>query len=117
MLFNCICITLNVLGFFLLLKLMYYLKNVQFVVPHTNEKFEFKDGNVDGLYDIINWQTTPTGEFTYVKVGFYNSTAPTESRMTINNASVIWNNDILEVSGEIMIIIIITFKWELPLLP
>lgn len=79
---------------------MYYLKNVQFVVPHTNERFEFKDGDVDGLYEIINWQTTPAGELTYIQVGFYNSTAPAESRMTINNGSVIWNNDILEVSGE-----------------
>lgn len=84
---------------------MYYLKNVQFVVPHTNEKFEFKNRDVDGLYEIINWQTTPAGELRYIQVGFFNSTAPAESRLTINNASIIWNNDVLQVSMEIMIII------------
>ncbi|XP_041919870.1 vomeronasal type-2 receptor 1 [Alosa sapidissima] len=82
-------------------QLMYYLKNVQFVVRHTGERFEFKDGDVDGLYDIINWQMTPAGELSYVQVGFYNSTAPDNSRMTINNASIIWNNDVLEVPHSV----------------
>ena len=82
---------------------MYYLKNVQFLVPHTGERFEFReDRDVDGLYEIINWQTTPEGELSYVQVGFYNSTEPAESRMTINNTSIIWNSDIFEVSEDVM---------------
>ncbi|XP_062409082.1 vomeronasal type-2 receptor 1 [Sardina pilchardus] len=82
-------------------QLMYYLKNVQFVVPHTEERFEFKDGDVDGMYEIINWQMSAAGELSYVQVGFYNSTAPAQSRMTINNASIIWNNDVLEIPRSV----------------
>ncbi|XP_042564565.1 vomeronasal type-2 receptor 1 [Clupea harengus] len=83
-------------------QLMYYLKNVQFLVPHTGERFEFReDRDVDGLYEIINWQTTPEGELSYVQVGFYNSTEPAESRMTINNTSIIWNSDIFEVPRSV----------------
>ncbi|KAI4815943.1 hypothetical protein KUCAC02_006066, partial [Chaenocephalus aceratus] len=37
-------------------QLMYYLKNVRFKVPHTDEEVSFEEGDVEGVYDIINWQ-------------------------------------------------------------
>ncbi|CAB1349295.1 unnamed protein product [Coregonus sp. 'balchen'] len=82
-------------------QLMYYLKNVWFDVPHTKEPLFFKDGDVDGYYDIINWQVKGDGEVSYVTIGQFNSTAAPEAMMTINNASIVWNNDELETPRSV----------------
>ncbi|XP_019901532.2 vomeronasal type-2 receptor 1 [Esox lucius] len=82
-------------------QLMYYLKNVRFNVPHTNEPLFFLDGDVDGYYDIINWQVRSDGEIAYVTVGRFNSTAPPEARMTIDNDSIAWNNDDLQTPRSV----------------
>ncbi|XP_061072453.1 vomeronasal type-2 receptor 1 [Conger conger] len=81
-------------------QLMYYLKNLKFNVPHTGEHIFFDDGEVLGEYDIINWQRNGDG-FSYVQIGRYNGSAPLESRMSIDNASIIWNNDDLEVPRSV----------------
>ncbi|XP_040902550.1 vomeronasal type-2 receptor 1 [Toxotes jaculatrix] len=77
-------------------QLMYYLKNVHFKVPHTNEEVYFEDGDVKGFYDIINWKFSSNGEIAYVTVGQYNGSAAPEDRMTIANDSIVWNNEMLE---------------------
>uniref|UniRef100_A0A8C2YWS8 Vomeronasal 2, receptor 1 n=1 Tax=Cyclopterus lumpus TaxID=8103 RepID=A0A8C2YWS8_CYCLU len=64
-------------------QLMYYMKNVRFKVPHTDEEIYFEDGDVKGVYDIINWQVDSDGEISYVTVGYYNGSAAPEDRMTI----------------------------------
>lgn len=79
---------------------MYYLKNVYFKVPYTNEEIYFNEGDVEGFYDIINWQVNSDGEISYVTVGHYNGSAAPEDRMTIKNNSIIWNNEVLEVSNK-----------------
>jgi len=78
---------------------MYYVKNVRFKVPHTDEEIYFEDGDVKGLYDIVNWQVDSEGEISYVTVGRYNGSAAPEHRMTIMNNSIVWNNEITEVSN------------------
>lgn len=77
---------------------MYYLKNVRFKVPHTGEEIYFDNGDVEGFYDIINWQFNSNGEISYVTVGHYNGSAAPEDRMTILNDSIVWSNEVLEVS-------------------
>uniref|UniRef100_A0A3B4Y2F6 Vomeronasal 2, receptor 1 n=1 Tax=Seriola lalandi dorsalis TaxID=1841481 RepID=A0A3B4Y2F6_SERLL len=77
-------------------QLMYYLKNVRFKVPNTNEEIYFTDGDVEGFYDIINWQVNSNGEISYITVGRYNGSAAPEDRMTIMNDSIVWNNEMLE---------------------
>ncbi|XP_046891990.1 vomeronasal type-2 receptor 1 [Hypomesus transpacificus] len=77
-------------------QLMYYLKNVNVTIPHTGETIVFNNGDVDGYYDILNWQIDGDGEISYVSIGQYNGTAPPEARMTINNDSIVWSNERLE---------------------
>lgn len=76
---------------------MYYLKNVRFTVPHTGEEIYFDDGDVEGFYDIINWQFNNDGAIAYITVGHYNGSAAPEDQMTILNDSIVWNNAELEV--------------------
>nr|XP_046246462.1 vomeronasal type-2 receptor 1 [Scatophagus argus] len=77
-------------------QLMYYLKNVHFKVPHTGEEIYFDEGDVEGFYEIINWQFNSNGELSYIPVGSYNGSAAPEARMVILNDSILWNNDMLE---------------------
>ena len=84
------------------LQLMYYLKNVNVTIPHTGETIVFNNGDVDGYYDILNWQIDGDGEISYVSIGQYNGTAPPEARMTINNDSIVWSNERLEVRCEMI---------------
>lgn len=81
---------------------MYYLKNVRYTVPHTGEEIYFDDGDVEGFYDIINWQFNSDGEISYVKVGHFNASAAPEEQMTVMNDSIVWNSDALEVSIRLM---------------
>lgn len=81
---------------FFALQLMYYMKNVQYKVPHTEEEIYFVDGDVKAYYDIINWQVNSHGELSYVTVGQYNASA--DNSMTIRNDTIIWNNEETEVS-------------------
>uniref|UniRef100_A0A4W6CPB2 Vomeronasal 2, receptor 1 n=1 Tax=Lates calcarifer TaxID=8187 RepID=A0A4W6CPB2_LATCA len=77
-------------------QLMYYLKNVRFKAPNTDEEIYFNDGDVEGFYDIINWQVNSNGEISYVTVGRYNGSAAPEDSMTIANNSIVWNNEVLQ---------------------
>uniref|UniRef100_A0A3Q3W9M3 G-protein coupled receptors family 3 profile domain-containing protein n=1 Tax=Mola mola TaxID=94237 RepID=A0A3Q3W9M3_MOLML len=77
-------------------QLMYYLKNVRFKVPHTDEEIYFDKGDVEGFYEIINWQFSSNGEISYVIVGHYNGSAAPEDRMNILNDSIVWNSEVLE---------------------
>ena len=78
-------------------QLMYYLKNVNYTVPHTAEEIYFDKGEVAGYYDIINWQFSEDGGLSYVLVGNYTGKNPSTARMDIWNASIRWNNEQYDV--------------------
>lgn len=80
---------------------MYYMKNVNYKMPNTKEEIYFEDGDIEGFYDIINWQFNGDGEISYVTVGHYNGSAAAEEKLHIKNSSIVWNNDDLEVSCTI----------------
>uniref|UniRef100_A0A8C6SBW6 Vomeronasal 2, receptor 1 n=1 Tax=Neogobius melanostomus TaxID=47308 RepID=A0A8C6SBW6_9GOBI len=79
-------------------QLMYYVKNVNYTVPHTGERVYFEDGDVEGYYDILNWQVDSLGELSYVTVGQYRASA--KNSMTVRNDSIIWNNQETTVSSD-----------------
>lgn len=82
-------------------QLMYYTMNVNYKMPNTKEEIYFEDGDTEGFYDIINWQVNGEGAISYVTVGHYNGSAAAEEKLQLKNYSIIWNNDVLEVSCKI----------------
>lgn len=76
---------------------MYYLKNLRFKVPNTGDEIYFNNGDVEGFYEILNWQSDSEGAVRYHPIGYYNGTVPIDKRLTIDNTSIIWNNEILKV--------------------
>lgn len=81
---------------------MYYLKNVRFDVPNTGEEIYFDDGDVEGFYDIINWQFDGDGQISYVTVGRYNGSQEPEERLVVFNDSILWNNEEVQVICKAM---------------
>lgn len=79
---------------------MYYLKNVRFKVPHTLEEIYFDDGDVEGFYEIINWQFDDDGRVSYVAAGRYNGSQEPEERLVVFNDSILWNNEELQVTAS-----------------
>ncbi|XP_051778390.1 vomeronasal type-2 receptor 1 isoform X1 [Erpetoichthys calabaricus] len=74
-------------------QLMYYLKNLKFTALDNEAVFFNANGDVDAYYDILNWQINKDGKIRYVKIGYYNGTAPTGQEMSITNNSVMWNTN------------------------
>lgn len=66
-------------------------------MPHTGEELFFTNGEVEGFYELLNWQSDSNGEIAYTHIGYYNSTAPPEEKLVINNGSIIWNNNVVKV--------------------
>ncbi|GCB76010.1 vomeronasal type-2 receptor 1 [Scyliorhinus torazame] len=74
-------------------QLMYYLKNVRFRSLLGEEIYFDVNGDIDAMYDIMNWQRTSDGHISFKVVGSYNGTAPPGQEMTIQNDSILWNAD------------------------
>ncbi|XP_041061176.1 vomeronasal type-2 receptor 1-like [Carcharodon carcharias] len=74
-------------------QLMYYLKNVRFKSLLGEEIYFDVNGDIDAMYDIMNWQRTSDGYISFKVIGSYNGTAPPGQEMTIHNDSIIWNDD------------------------
>ncbi|XP_075056492.1 vomeronasal type-2 receptor 1-like [Mixophyes fleayi] len=73
-------------------QLMYYLKNAKFTV-FTNESMKFDEqGDVDGYYDILNWQWQSNNTLSFVKIGHYKTNGGGASyELKIDNSSIFWN--------------------------
>lgn len=71
---------------------MYYLKNTKFTV-FTKESLKFDEsGDVDGYYDILNWQWRDNNTLSFVKIGHYKFTGSGGSNeLKIDNSSIFWN--------------------------
>ncbi|XP_078265946.1 vomeronasal type-2 receptor 1 [Rhinoraja longicauda] len=74
-------------------QLMYYLKNVRFQSLLGEEISFDANGDVDAMYDIINWQRTSNGYISFKVVGSYNGTAAAGKEMALYNDSIIWLDD------------------------
>ncbi|KAM9316515.1 vomeronasal type-2 receptor 1-like [Gastrophryne carolinensis] len=73
-------------------QLMYYLKNTKFTT-FMNETIKFDEsGDVDGYYDILNWQWHDNQTASFVKIGNYISKgAGAGFELKVENSSILWN--------------------------
>lgn len=89
---------------------MYYLKNTKFSV-FTSESMKFDDsGDVDGYYDILNWQWLRNDSLSFTKIGHYTSKGGGAGfELKIDNSSIFWNTH-NGLVGTKCILLIITFS-------
>ena len=48
-------------------------------------------------YEIINWQPTENATVDFVRVGLYDASLPAEKQLTLQNKSLIWAQNSLQV--------------------
>ncbi|KAM3924628.1 extracellular calcium-sensing receptor-like [Leptodactylus fuscus] len=72
-------------------QLTYYIRRARPNIKGESEAFFDENGEVSGLYFIINWQMKPDGTMTHVKIGHYNSSAPPHRTLTMNSSQIMWN--------------------------
>ncbi|XP_014353272.1 extracellular calcium-sensing receptor-like [Latimeria chalumnae] len=82
-------------------QLLHYIKNVNFK-NKLGEKVYFDDKGISpALYDIINWQLTPEGNFKYVEVGKINFGASPGKEFIINSSALMWNEGHTQVPRSV----------------
>uniref|UniRef100_A0A8C5MHP9 Receptor ligand binding region domain-containing protein n=1 Tax=Leptobrachium leishanense TaxID=445787 RepID=A0A8C5MHP9_9ANUR len=69
----------------------HYVKNVNFHTSDGTHIFFNDKGNSPAIYDILNWQLEATQNLKQVLVGIYNSSAPPEHALMMDNAAIRWN--------------------------
>uniref|UniRef100_A0A8C5PEQ1 G-protein coupled receptors family 3 profile domain-containing protein n=1 Tax=Leptobrachium leishanense TaxID=445787 RepID=A0A8C5PEQ1_9ANUR len=78
--------------FFSVLQLLYYIKNVRFRLNSGKEVYFDENGDPPAVYDIVNWQLSPSGDIKFVKVGSYDMAAPPGNIFTMNTSSIRWSS-------------------------
>uniref|UniRef100_A0A8C4SBE0 Extracellular calcium-sensing receptor-like n=2 Tax=Erpetoichthys calabaricus TaxID=27687 RepID=A0A8C4SBE0_ERPCA len=71
-------------------QILHYMKNVHFKTQAGEDIYFDENGDPPALYDIVNWQPTPNGDIQYVKVGSFDSSAPTGKKLILNEDTIIW---------------------------
>ncbi|XP_018416476.1 PREDICTED: extracellular calcium-sensing receptor-like [Nanorana parkeri] len=72
-------------------QLLYYMKRVKVDLSSGRELYFDVNGDPPAVYDIVNWQMTPEGSITQVKVGSYDTTADPGQVFTINSSLLLWS--------------------------
>ncbi|XP_069072200.1 extracellular calcium-sensing receptor-like [Pleurodeles waltl] len=69
-------------------QLLHYIKNIH--LQGSTRTFFDRYGNPPARYDVVNWQRSRQGTFKQVKVGEYDSSAPSGTTLIINNSAILW---------------------------
>uniref|UniRef100_A0A8C5MYX2 G-protein coupled receptors family 3 profile domain-containing protein n=1 Tax=Leptobrachium leishanense TaxID=445787 RepID=A0A8C5MYX2_9ANUR len=73
-------------------QLLHYVKKVRFTLNSEREIYFDRNGDPPAVYDIVNWQLSPSGALRYIKVGSYDTVAPPGKVFTINTSSIVWTS-------------------------
>ncbi|XP_063302475.1 extracellular calcium-sensing receptor-like [Pelobates fuscus] len=71
---------------------LHYVKKVRFKLNSGRTIYFDENGDPPAVYDIINWQLSPSGAMRYVKVGSYDTAAPQGNIFTINTSAIMWSS-------------------------
>ncbi|XP_043935347.1 vomeronasal type-2 receptor 26-like [Protopterus annectens] len=68
-----------------------YLKNAKFKNKAGEDVFYDEFGDSPALFDIQNWQMSPNGAGRYIKVGYFDGSAPPGQSLVINESAISWS--------------------------
>ncbi|XP_056425666.1 extracellular calcium-sensing receptor-like [Hyla sarda] len=71
-------------------QLTYYIRRVRLNINVENEKYFDENGDPPAVYHIINWQLKADGTLTQIKIGGYNSKAPSSQTLTMDTSLIAW---------------------------
>lgn len=81
-----------------LLKLLHYLKEINFFTTFGDEiKFD-ENGDPAAMYDLVNWQLNPRGEMEFVTIGTFDETTVVgKHNLQLQYDNIVWNGNLTEV--------------------
>nr|XP_014352254.1 PREDICTED: vomeronasal type-2 receptor 26-like [Latimeria chalumnae] len=91
----------RLLGLYDYPQLLHYVKNVHFRNKVGAEVFFDKNGNPPAVYDILNWQLTPDGSMSFVKVGSFTFSASKGQDLIINESAIMWNGGLKQIPRSV----------------
>ncbi|XP_053319870.1 extracellular calcium-sensing receptor-like [Spea bombifrons] len=71
-------------------QLLYYMKRARVTLSGGQEMYFNQNGDPPAVYDIVNWQLSPSGTMRFIKVGRYDMTST--QIFSINTSAVFWNS-------------------------
>ncbi|KAM3915741.1 extracellular calcium-sensing receptor-like [Leptodactylus fuscus] len=82
-------------------QLFYYVKRIHFL-NSGGERVAFDEkGELKGLYDVLNWQTSPDLKGELVKVGMFDDWGPNGKKLVLNEKHIIWGKMYKEVPPSV----------------
>ncbi|XP_053478282.1 extracellular calcium-sensing receptor-like, partial [Ictalurus furcatus] len=67
-----------------------HIRKVHFKTKDGENVYFDENGDPAGKYEIINWQANKEHPHKFVTVGFYDSSFPGQSRLSVNMTSIVW---------------------------
>uniref|UniRef100_A0A672Z3R0 Extracellular calcium-sensing receptor-like n=1 Tax=Sphaeramia orbicularis TaxID=375764 RepID=A0A672Z3R0_9TELE len=77
--------------------ILQHIKNIRFKTKEGDEVYFNENGDPAAKYEIINWQPTQNGIVDFVTVGLYDASLPADRQMNIENKTLIWAQNSLQV--------------------
>uniref|UniRef100_H2ZUC0 G-protein coupled receptors family 3 profile domain-containing protein n=1 Tax=Latimeria chalumnae TaxID=7897 RepID=H2ZUC0_LATCH len=82
-------------------QLLHYIKKVHFKMNDGRDIFFDRNGNLPPVYDILNWQITPSNTLKNIKVGSIDFTAPKGQELILNESAIFWNGGYTKVPRSV----------------
>ncbi|XP_047248142.1 extracellular calcium-sensing receptor-like [Girardinichthys multiradiatus] len=79
------------------LTILQHIQRSNFKTKEGDQVYFNENGDPAAKYEIINWQPRENGNVDFVTVGLYDATLPTDKQMNLQNKSIIWTQNSLEV--------------------
>lgn len=76
------------------------LQSVNFTMPSGERVYFNANGDPTAKYELVNWQKNSAGDITFVSVGYYDSSLPTDKQFVMNPVSIAWAGNSNMVSME-----------------
>uniref|UniRef100_A0A671U9E5 Extracellular calcium-sensing receptor-like n=1 Tax=Sparus aurata TaxID=8175 RepID=A0A671U9E5_SPAAU len=82
-------------------KFLQHIRKIRFTTKEGDEVYFDENGDPAAKYEIINWQPRENGMVDFVRVGLYDASLPAEKQLTLQNKSLIWAQNSLQVPSSI----------------
>ncbi|XP_047248177.1 extracellular calcium-sensing receptor-like [Girardinichthys multiradiatus] len=77
--------------------ILQHIKGIYFKTKEGDEVYFNQNGDPAAKYEIINWQPKENGPVDFVTVGFYDASLPADRQMNVQQKSVIWAQNSVQV--------------------
>ncbi|XP_026889031.2 extracellular calcium-sensing receptor-like [Electrophorus electricus] len=71
-------------------EILHSLQTVNFTMPSGEQVYFNSDGDPTARYELVNWQRNEAGEVTFVTVGNYDASHPSDEQFVMKPVNIVW---------------------------